>query len=223
MHSLRLDQDPNFDYERLVNSRTDEVSKAPIFGYDANSMTLYLKSIPKNVSRWELLDLMKESRGFISLSMSDALRSQDFERYAWISYDSDENCKQAKEFIESKSLHDGQVKLTPYFNLGYHSKILITPELPEDAIDRDLALCKKLIQEVFDQEKEIPADYFDKIQEFATTSGLSKTQHLDLLLLYLRKVHAYCLYCDEEFDDERTLAVKCGPAHLRNARKITRA
>lgn len=43
-----------------------------------------------------------------------------------------------------------------------------------------------------------------------------------MLLLYLRKVHAYCLYCDEEFDDERTLAVKCGPAHLRNARHITR-
>jgi len=36
-------------------------------------------------------------------------------------------------------------------------------------------------------------------------------------------VHAYDFYCDEEFDDERTLSVKCGAAHLRNARFITRA
>jgi hypothetical protein len=51
---------------------------------------------------------------------------------------------------------------------------------------------------------------------------LSKEQHLDLLLLYLRRVHSYCFYCGEEYDDERTLAAKCGPQHLRNARKITR-
>lgn len=40
--------------------------------------------------------------------------------------------------------------------------------------------------------------------------------------MYLRKVHSYCFYCGEEYDDERTLAAKCGPAHLRNSSKITR-
>ena len=43
-----------------------------------------------------------------------------------------------------------------------------------------------------------------------------------MLLLYLRRVHSYCFYCGEEYDDERTLAAKCGPQHLRNAHKITR-
>ena len=185
-------------------------------------MTLNLKAIPKNVSKWELLDLVKETRGFISLSLSDPLRTQDFERYAWVSYDSEENCKLAKEFLDNKTIHDGQARLNPILNSGYRSKVLITPELPEDSNERDLAICKKLIQEVFDQEKEIPADFFDKIQEFSQTSELSKTQQLDFLLLYLRKVHSYCLYCDEEFEDERTLAIKCGSAHLRNARNITR-
>lgn len=104
---MKLDQDPACDYERLVNSHTYDVSKAPIFGYDANSMTLYLKAIPKNVSRWELLDLLKDSRGFISLSLSDPLRTQDFERYAWVSYDSEENCRHAKEFLENKTVSDG--------------------------------------------------------------------------------------------------------------------
>ena len=144
VHSLKLDHDPSCDYERLPNSQ------APIFGYDANSMTLNLKAIPKNVSKWELLDLVKETRGFISLSLSDPLRTQDFERYAWVSYDSEENCKLAKEFLDNKTIHDGQARLNPILNSGYRSKVLITPELPEDSNERDLAICKKLIQEVFD-------------------------------------------------------------------------
>jgi L-ribulose-5-phosphate 3-epimerase UlaE len=95
-----------------VNSRTDEISKAPLFGYDANSMTLYLKSIPKTVSRWELLNLIREeTRGFVSLSISEPLRTHDFERYAWVSYDSEENCRLAKEILEHKTLHDGNVRL----------------------------------------------------------------------------------------------------------------
>lgn len=107
VQSLKLDQDPLCDYERLVNSRSVDITKGPFFGFDSNSMTLYLKQIPKNVSRLELLDLVKESRGFVSLSLSDPLRTQDFERYAWVSYDSEENCKNAKEFLENKSLRDG--------------------------------------------------------------------------------------------------------------------
>ena len=57
---------------------------------------------------------------------------------------------------------------------------------------------------------------YEKIEDYAARF-LTGTQHLDLLLLYLRRVHAYCYYCGEEYDDERTLAAKCGPQHLRNA------
>lgn len=32
----------------------------------------------------------------------------------------------------------------------------------------------------------------------------------------MRKVHAFCYYCLEEYDDERMLAAKCGPTHVRN-------
>ena len=41
-------------------------------------------------------------------------------------------------------------------------------------------------------------------------------------MLYLRRVHAYCLYCGEEYDDERMLASKCGPQHIRSAKTLTR-
>jgi len=81
--------------------KSNEISNAPLFGFDANSMTLYLKSVPVNISRWELLDAVRETKGFISLSMSEPLKAQEFERYAWISYDSDENCNKAKEILDT--------------------------------------------------------------------------------------------------------------------------
>ena len=57
-------------------SKSDEITRAPIFGYDVNSMTLYLNRVPKNVSRWELLENIRDSTpGFLSLSMGDPLRS----------------------------------------------------------------------------------------------------------------------------------------------------
>jgi hypothetical protein len=38
----------------------------------------------------------------------------------------------------------------------------------------------------------------------------------------MRRVHAYCFYCGEEYDDERMLAAKCGPQHIRSSKKISR-
>jgi hypothetical protein len=43
---------------------------------------------------------------------------------------------------------------------------MITPELPDDCIGRDLELCQRLISEVFDPEKEIPSDVFNKIKNY---------------------------------------------------------
>jgi len=37
----------------------------------------------------------------------------------------------------------------------------------------------------------------------------------------MRRVHAYCLYCGEEYEDERMLSTRCGPQHIRNTQKIS--
>jgi hypothetical protein len=72
---------------------------------------------------------------------------------------------------------------------------------------------------VFDPEKKIESTVVDKIME----KSISNVLKLDLLLLYLRRVHAYCLYCGEEFEDERMLSTRCGPQHIRNCQKIPQA
>jgi hypothetical protein len=73
-----------------------------------------------------------------------------------------------------------------------------------------------LIKNVFDPEKKVETSVVDKIME----KSISNVLKLDLLLLYLRRVHAYCLYCGEEFEDERMLSTRCGPQHIRNCQKI---
>lgn len=49
---------------------------------------------------------------------------------------------------------------------------------------------------------------------------LSLRTRLDLLLLYMRRVHSYCLYCGEEYEDERMLSTRCGPQHIRHYQQI---
>ena len=75
-------------------------------------------------------------------------------------------------------------------------------------IEYDYDLCKRLIAEVFDPEKEIETYIVKQVEEQSEISAQNK---LDILLLYLRRVHAFCLYCGEEYEDERMLSTRCGP------------
>lgn len=215
--TLCFDEKEGHDYQRLISLDNDEVAKAPLFGFDANAKTLYLKQIPVRVGRLELLNEVKNSKGFASFSMSDPLKAQDFERYAWVSYETEEDCAKARDQLDGLKIKD--FKLYPIRSQTQRKPIRITPPLP-DNIDNDFKLCKQLIQKVFDVEKGIPSSLTDKLLEFANL--LESPQKLDLLLLYLRRVHAFCFYCGEEYEDERMLSAKCGPQHIRAAQKLSK-
>lgn len=86
----------------------------------------------------------------------------------------------------------------------------VTPEMALDHVPRDIVLCKRLIKEVFDAEKEIEFP-FDKLE----TDVESQDAKLDTLVLYLRQVHGYCFFCGVKCEDERNLAGKCASQHLR--------
>lgn len=48
----------------------------------------------------------------------------------------------------------------------------------------------------------------------------NKEHQLDLNILYLRRVHGFCFYDLEEYDDERMLATRCDNIHLRSYNKL---
>lgn len=98
----------------------------------------------------------------------------------------------------------------------------ITPPLPIKLIESDYELCKTLVTDVLDPEKGIKSFIVDKLEnlEIVNEDGepnkLKLDLKLDLLLLYMRRVHSYCLYCGEEYEDERMLSTRCGPQHIRH-------
>ena len=67
---------------------------------------------------------------------------------------------------------------------------------------------------MFDPEKEIESYIVNEVEQLKPP--VTQELKLDLLLLYLRRVHFYCLYCGEEYEDERMLCTRCGPQHIRN-------
>lgn len=73
----------------------DNILLSPFFGFDPNCMTLFIKAVPKNISRLEILDTLEKVTGFLSLSLSEPLKSHDFSRFGWILFDSEDNCNKA--------------------------------------------------------------------------------------------------------------------------------
>ncbi len=119
----------------MISSDSDEISGHPLFGFDANLRTLYLKQIPVKISRWDLLSIVRNTDGFVSLSMSEPLKTQDFERYAWVSFDSEENCLKAKEKLEGVKIRD--FKIYPVKSLTQRKPVRITPPLSDEFLERD--------------------------------------------------------------------------------------
>ena len=144
------------------------------------------------------------------MSMSEPIKNQNYSRYCWLTFDSEENCELAFD-----SLNDYKVttdyKLFPIKSKSTTSKKLrVTVPYFEERISEDLEFSKALIQ-IYDKERAIDGNTL-----FDYKDGRSKEYQLDLQILYLRRVHGFCYYCLEGYEDERMLSTRCDNVHLRN-------
>jgi RNA recognition motif-containing protein len=53
---------------------------APHFGFDQNKNTLFIKQIPRHISRLELKEIFSQLEGLQSFSLSEANKSKDYAR-----------------------------------------------------------------------------------------------------------------------------------------------
>lgn len=72
-----------------------EIINAPFFGFDSNAQTLFIKSIPRDCARREIEELFEEMEGYICLSVSEPLRSQNLVRFGWVIFKNSECCEKA--------------------------------------------------------------------------------------------------------------------------------
>ena len=118
-------------------SPIENLSGPPYYGFDPNSLTLFLKTIPTNVSRWEILDILKNCPGFLSLSMSEPLKSQNFARFAWVLFDSEPHCIEGLQILNGKQV-TSDFKISPILSKTSSSKnIKVHPPACEENIDND--------------------------------------------------------------------------------------
>ena len=200
---------------RETEKNIEKISGPPYYGFDPNSMTLFLKTIPVNISRWDLLSIIKTSPGFVSLSMSEPLKSQGFSRFAWVLYDTEEHCNESLQVLANKPVTH-EFRLNPVRSQSSSRKEpKLQPPQSLESLAMDWKQTSRLIT-IIDREKGIfenPLLIAD--ERFFMMNEVEKEYQLDLQLVYLRKVHAFCYYCLEEYEDERMLAAKCAPAHIR--------
>lgn len=160
--------------------------------------------------------------GFVHLSMSEPMRNHSFNRLAWAVFSNEHDYEQALQKMPTLSVDGHELSAAKSHPNKKRTPVRITPPLPQKLQKLDYDICVRLIKEVFDLEKGIPTFIVEKLETAMTSDGgkLSLRQKLDLLLLYLRRVHSYCLYCGEEYEDERMLSTRCGPQHIRHFQQI---
>ena len=107
---INFEQDQDFDYNRLLSPDPPanfEITKAPLFSFDTDSHTLYLKQIPQEIKRAELLSTIKSNLPcFVHLSMSEPMRTHNFARLAWLNFETQHDCEQALQTVNALKLDD---------------------------------------------------------------------------------------------------------------------
>lgn len=154
---------PGLNLVKQENSDPEQMQyiERGYYKFDANSRTLYLKQIPVFISRFMLKEEVQSvTRGLEQIIFSEPLKMQNHERYSWLVYESEQAANEAIPLLEQHVIRAFEpyedFKLSPIKNNQTTNKAMrILPELPADHLARDIDLCKRLISEVFDAEKEI--------------------------------------------------------------------
>ena len=207
----------NIPYTQGIMQKDLEEDGKPYYFYDPNYLTLYhLSALAKNVQIMPKLNSFKKLPGFISLSITEPDRKNDYKRNLWLLFDSEKNCVDALDNLndyKSEEYIKSQTIMNPSYN-----KVKVTPPLFDERLNEDLIGSYKIVN-IFDEYRQIlsyPLKIIFDMNKIAIMEKEEKIRILNLNILYLRKVHGFCYYCLKGYKDERNLNKKCDYLHLRH-------
>ena len=207
----------NIPYTQGIIQKDLEEDGRPYYFYDPNYLTLYnLSGLAKNEQIMPKLNAFKKLTGFISLSITEPERKNDYKRNLWLMFDSEKNCLKALDDLndyKSEEYIKSQTIMNPSYN-----KVKVTPPLFDERLNEDLIGSYKIfnILDDYRQILENPLKNIFDINKIAIMEKEEKIRILNLNILYLRKVHGFCYYCLKGYKDERNLNKKCDYLHLRH-------
>jgi hypothetical protein len=136
-----------------TNPNSIDISESPYFGFDPDKSTLFMHQIPRFISRFDILKELKHLKGFINMTVSEPMKNQNYVRYCWVSFNSEENCNSAFNALSDLHIGEFNLPLVKSKSVGV-KKIMVTPPLFEEREIEDLEISFKLIQK-FNKEKGI--------------------------------------------------------------------
>ena len=206
------------------NNKTNSIKNfysSPYYAFDPDQNTIFIHQIPKNISRFQILNNVKKIPGYYSMSISDPIKNSDYMRYCWLTFENKEKCERALELLKDNNINNDFIIHPTYSKSNSKKKIRLTPPLFNERLEEDLEFSLKFIT-YFDNLRDIENNYFLEYNnnDNKENKKINKELLLDLQILYLRRVHGFCYYCLVLCEDERNLSTKCENIHLRNYKKI---
>ena len=96
--AIKLQQEPDVDYNlcQTEDGKDLNIHRAPLFAFDADTLTIYMKYIPSNIKRADLEQVLKSNvNGLVYVSMSEPMKNHSFNRLAWASFQDEHSFEQA--------------------------------------------------------------------------------------------------------------------------------
>lgn len=184
---------------------------------------LFIKSIPPNVKRKDLVDMCSKFEGFDYLAISDPNPQKKFHRLGWIVFKKGVDIKSAFNQFNNTKINDFVFHLAYHQGLPTRSKTIPEVFNGQERLKFDLDQAKKLSLAL---DKEVGLDKTDrngcealdsKIEaikendEFSEVKKIKK--QLDLYIEYLRRVHLFCYYNASEAESIEDYERKCPVLH----------
>ncbi|KAI8070761.1 arsenite-resistance protein 2-domain-containing protein [Gongronella butleri] len=226
--------------ERFRAALPDLDHEAIQLDYDANPdkddhMHLYqqqqliIKAVPPTIAREKIEEMCRQVAGFDYLALSDPSPSKKFQRIGWIHFSNDTDLQSAFDQLDNQKIDDFT------FHLALHRNP--PPSASSSAPSSSNTRMKKTAPEIANNPDRVATDLdqatalahvmdahlgiddqqgIDAVLANAPSSNDDDTKKtLDLILLYLRRVHMYCYYCGLECDSFEELHRRCPEPHLR--------
>lgn len=196
--------------EDKSEDKSEDKEEEPAAGEDETSTIVFIKSVPPRLKRAQLEEFLSPA----SLKFSEPVASKDWVRMAWANYDTPDACKQAYEKCKDATLEGVSLELviTPknrMRNGPARPKILNRSFADERRIGSDLVQARLLMQHL-DLEKGLVPN-----ESLSSDQASTPSENLDLVVLYLKRVHLFDYYAGEEFQDMSDLERRSPAGWLR--------
>lgn len=116
----------------------------PYFALNPDLNTYFIKNIPRNISRFDIIDEVKKLPGFFSLSLTEPLKRSEYQRYAWIVFKDSESFENANVLLNGIIIKETLLTITK--SVSKQRRIKVIKHYCNGRIDLDCKTSNDLIR-----------------------------------------------------------------------------